>query len=80
MDIDMNEVEKRFIKYQKKNIVLTGEQVEILEEYNIDYKSCNSINELMMIIERNKDDNNYDDLDWVEMNLAEFNYYHNTNK
>lgn len=76
----MKEIENRFIRYQTKNIVLTGEQVDILEENGIDYKSCKSITELISLIERNKDDNNYDDLDWVEMNLSEFNYYHNTNK
>ena len=80
MDIDMKEIENRFIKYQNKGIVLTGEQVDILEENNIDYKSCSSITELISLIERNKDDSNYEDLDWVQMNLAEFNYYHNTNK
>ena len=31
-------------------------------------------------IEINKDDDNYDELDWVQLNLSEFNYYHNTNK
>lgn len=76
----MDEIEKRFIKYSKNNIYLTGEQLEILNQYNVDYKSCASISELINLIERAKDDDNYDDLDWVEINLSEFNYYHNTNK
>lgn len=73
-------VEKRFIKYNKNNIVLTGEQIEILDEYGIDYTKCKSINELIFLIERNIDDDNYNDLDYVSSSLAEFNYYHNTNK
>ena len=80
MDIDMEEIEKRFISYNKNNICLTGEQVEILNEYSIDYTKCKSINELIDLIERYKDDENFDDLDWVQTNLSEFNYYHNTNK
>ena len=36
--------------------------------------------ELINLIERNIDDDNYDDLDWLSQSLAEFNYYHNTNK
>ena len=80
MDIDMKSIEKRFIKYNKNNIVLTGEEIEILETYNINYQKCQSISELIYLIENNKDDSNYDDLDWVESSLAEFNYYHNTNK
>lgn len=75
-----NNTEKRFIKYNKNNIVLTGEQIEILEEYNIDYTKCKSMSELIFLIERNIDDDNYNDLDYVSSNLAEFNYYHNTNK
>lgn len=73
-------MEKRFIKYNKNNIVLTGEQIEILNQYNIDYTKCKSINELIFLIERNIDDDNYNDLDYVSSSLAEFNYYHNTNK
>ena len=79
MDFDINEIEKRFIKYNKNGIYLTGEQIDILNQYNIDYKSCKSINELISLIDRLKDDDNYEDLDWVQLNLSEFNYYHNTN-
>jgi len=80
VDINMDEINNRFIKYNKNNIILTGEQVDILNEYNIDYTKCSSITELINLIERNIDDDNYDDLDWVSQSLAEFNYYHNTNK
>lgn len=80
MDFDYEKIENNFIKYNKHNIYLTGEQVDILNTYNIDYQSCLSVNELISLIERNKDDNNYDDLDWVQTNLSEFNYYHNVNK
>lgn len=80
MDIDMNEIEKRFIQYNKNNIYLTGEQMDILERYKIDYKSCKSINELIYLIDCFKGDDNFDDLDWIQMNLSEFSYYYNTNK
>lgn len=80
MDINMAELENRFIKYQKNDIFLTGEQIDILTQYGIDYENCKTINELLFLIERYKDDDNYDDLDWVQINLSEFNYYHNTNK
>lgn len=76
----MDEFQKKFISYNKKDIYLTGEQIQILESNNIEYKKCNSINELINLIERSKDDDNYDELDWVQSDLAEFNYYHNTNK
>ena len=70
MNFDINEIEKRFIQYNKNGIYLTGEQIEILNQYNIDYKSCKSINELISLIDRLKDDDNYEDLDWVQLNLS----------
>lgn len=76
----MSEIEKRFIKYNKNDIYLTGEQIDILRHYNINYMGCSSISELIYLIEHSKDDDNYDDLDWIEITLSEFNYYHNTNK
>lgn len=80
MEFDIEQAQKRFISYNKKDIYLTGEQIEILDNYNIEYQNCNSISELINLIERSKDDDNYDELDWVQSELAEFNYYHNTNK
>ena len=80
MDFDMESIEKRFIKYNQNNIILTGEQIDILNEYEIDYTQCKSMNELINLIERNIDDDNYDDLDYLSMQLAEVNYYHNTIK
>ena len=77
LDIDIN---KNFIIYNTNDIYLTEEQVDILNFYNIDYRKCKSVSELISLIERNKDDDNYDDLDWVSSNLSDFNYYHNTNK
>lgn len=80
MEFDLESIEKNFIKYSSNNIYLTSEQVDILDMYNIDFRKCKSITELINLIERNKDDDNYEDLDWVSSNLSEFNYYHNTNK
>ena len=80
MDFDIKEIEKNFVAYSKNNIYLTGEQIEVLNNYCIDYTTCKSITELISLIERYKDDDNYDELDWIQSNLSEFNYYHNTNK
>lgn len=80
MEFDLDSIEKNFIEYSSNNIYLTKEQVDILDMYNIDYRKCKSITELINLIERNKDNDNYEDLDWVSSNLSEFNYYHNTNK
>ena len=60
-------------------LYLTRKQIDILKRNDIDY-SNKSIDELMFEIEDilNQEDN--EELDRVSMDLAEFNYYHNTNK
>ena len=60
-------------------LYLTKHQKDILDRYDIDYRS-KSIDELLFEIEDilNYEDN--EELDKLSMDLAEFNYYHNTNK
>lgn len=64
-----------------ESIYLNNYQIEILNRYNINYKSCGGVKELLFLIEDiiiNEDD--VDDLETVSKELAEFDYYHNTNK
>ena len=69
-----------FLKDTGNGIYLTDEEENILIKYNIDYKNCKSVSELIFRLEQylNEKDNN--DLDMIQMRLAEFNYYNNTNK
>lgn len=72
------------IDYQKllhknigNDIYLTEEQIEVLEDNNIPYTTCNDIHELIYLLEQ------YDDsieIDTILQEIAEFNYYHNTKK
>ena len=63
------------------NMYLSNNQISVLNRYEIDYKSCMDIKELMYKIEIAIDE--YEDSEELEQALeeiAEFNYYHNTNK
>ena len=62
------------------NITLTNNQIEILDKYKIDYKTSNSIRDLMLKIEDYIDYNNNDELENLLDTLSERNYYENTNK
>ena len=61
------------------DLYLTRKQMDILKKNDIEY-SNKTIDELMFEIEDilNQEDN--EELDRLSMDLAEFNYYHNTNK
>ena len=61
-------------------LYLSNNQIDILNRYNIEYKS-KSIEELMFELDEIlNDDPDYDDLEKLSLELAEFNYYYNTKK
>lgn len=66
------------------NIYLSNKQISILERYRIEYKNVLDMNELIFkiedYIENNYDYEEMDDLENLSLELAEFNYYYNTNK
>ena len=64
-------------------MLLSDNHINILNKYNIDYLKYSSINDLLYEIEELLNDSEYsdaDDLEWLSMDLAERNYYQNTNK
>ena len=84
MDLSKLEVEINpdytMMKKVNKNIYLSQEQMDILDSYNINYKNCSSlselINELEIIFEETDDDVLSNLLDV----LSERNYYENYKK
>ena len=76
IDIDINP-DYTMMKKQKNGLFLSQEQVEILEENNIDYNKCKTLQELIYTIEQYIDDNNYDILNNLLDVLQERNYYQN---
>ena len=60
------------------NLYLTNKEIEVLDRYDIDYHT--SIEELMFNLDEILNENDYEDLEEVSNSIAEFNYYHNTNK
>lgn len=80
----VSEIDFEPIKNIGNGIYLNSKQMEVLDRYEIDYKNCVNIHELIYKIEDllNEEYNGIDmeDLDWVSQSLSEFNYYHNTNK
>jgi len=57
-------------------------QIDVLDLYQIEYKSCSSVSEILFLIDEvlDSDSSDVDALEEVAESLQEFNYYHNTNK
>lgn len=77
----INEI--NFKKNMHKNInnmLLTENQIDVLNKYNIDYNKCNSMNELLYYIDEYLNEIDAEDLEKISLEIAETNYYMNTNK
>ncbi len=72
--------EDNFLK-RVNDIFISQKQIDILEKYGIDINKYKNVNELIYQIEIILNNSEQlDDLEWVEENLSEYNYYANTNK
>ena len=61
-------------------LYLSNNQIEILDRYNIEYKT-KSIEELLFELDEILNDTpDYDDLEKLSVEVSEFNYYYNTKK
>ncbi len=73
--------QKYMHKEIKKGIFLSEYQLEVLKRYQIDINNISSITELLFEIEEIlENDSDTDDLEAIEIEISDFNYYANTNK
>ena len=69
----------RLVKINNK-LYLTNYQIEILNKYNIDYKSLGNLSSIIYVAEEILEEDDYEDLDEIIRELSERNYYENTKK
>ena len=62
------------------NLYLTKYQQQVLDKYHISYQTCESTKELLFLLSDIVDEEEYDDLEAVASEIAEFSYYHETRK
>lgn len=77
------EIKKNMLKELENGLLLSDTHIEILNRYGFDYRNFGSINELIYALEEYLNEegtSDCDDLEWVSQELAERNYYANTNK
>ncbi len=71
------------LKKYGKNILINDYEKSILLKYNINVLECNSIDEVLLLIDRiidDLEDEEYDELDYIASVIAERKYYIETNK
>ena len=63
-------------------ILLTNKEIEVLERYNIPYKNCHSLKDIIFQVEEliSEMDIVDEDLEDISDTISERDYYQNTNK
>ena len=77
--IDLDNVSRDMHK-NYNGIYLNDAQVNILKNNGIDINKYHSIKDLMFDLENIIEEDENEELDIILDEIAEFNYYHNTNK
>lgn len=74
--------ESKFLKKRTNGLLLSDEDIRILEEYEIEYLKFNNLGELIFEITKVLNENPGDAFLLEELNikLGEYNYYNYTNK
>lgn len=75
-----NIVEQNKLVHIKDNLYLTNYQRKVLEEYHIPYQNVKSNKDLLFYLSEIGDDEEYDELENVARELADYSYYHETHK
>ena len=73
-------VEQNKLVHIKDNLYLTNYQREVLEEYHIPYQNVKSNRDLLFYLSEIGSDEEYDELENVARELADYSYYHETHK
>lgn len=79
LDVEINP-DYTMMKRLDNGIYLSQEQIDILESFDIDYKSASNLSDLIRLVEEVYDDTLEDVLDNLLDDLQERNYYENYNK
>ncbi|HAB67552.1 MAG TPA: hypothetical protein DCE23_09325 [Firmicutes bacterium] len=78
--VGLKDNDRNMLKTRANGLLLTDNQVGILERYNIDASKCGSMTELLYMIDQVDDTDDDDELTYLAENLSETNYYQNTRK
>ena len=76
------DVTTSFLKKRNNGILLSDEEINILNRYQIDYQNCVNTEELVFKIEEYLNDEviEADDLEHLSNRLSEFRYYYEIKK
>lgn len=75
-----NIIEQNTLEKVNDKVYLTKYQIQVLEENNIPYKSCNTMSELIFLLSDIAEEEEFDELESVARQIEEFHYYNEVRK
>lgn len=77
--VGLKDNDKNMLKARNNGLLLTDNQISLLERYNIDASKCGSMSELLYMIDQVGDPED-DELTYLAEQLSEIKYYKDTRK
>lgn len=79
MDEYINDISKSLKLNYYNNLILSNKEIEILERYNIDYKNCSSMKDLLYLIDEELDIEDNSELEEISISISDRDYYMSNN-
>lgn len=79
MDEYINDISKSLKLNYYNNLILSNKEIEVLERYNIDYKNCSSMKDLLYLIDEELDIEDNSELEEISISISDRDYYMSNN-
>jgi len=79
IDDYINEVSKSLKLNDFNGLILSNKEIEVLDRYNIDYKSCSSMKDLLFLIDEELDIEENSELEEISISISDRDYYMSNN-
>ena len=80
MDEEINKIINDNSLNYVDNLILNNHEISILDRYDIDYKKCVDMKDLIFLLEDYLNDIEDNELEAILMSISERDYYKNSNK
>ena len=79
MDDYIEKISKSLKLNYYNNLILSNKEIEVLNRYNIDYKNCNSMKDLLYLIDQELENEENSELEEISISISDRDYYMSNN-
>lgn len=79
IDDYINEISKSLKLNNLNGLILSNKEIEVLDRYKIDYKSCSNMKDLLFLIDEELNFEENSELEEISISISDRDYYMNNN-